>query len=88
MSDMTRAEWENWIATRPKQIQDLAQEFPWGMRIVSPDVTLFVIGWDDRDALVVSKVDPRSDYEEAKENTRVLKAKFLRDAGFVGARPQ
>ena len=74
------AVFDDWLATRPQSVRDLAAEFPLLTEIEMPDgVTMLVIGWTENDSLVISSIDPRTDYDAAYAERTYLCAAHLRD---------
>lgn len=72
--------WKEWIATRPECVQKLAAEFPPGTKIIfEGDGTIaFIIGYNEDDSLIITKVDPSRDYQKALEARRYICAEHLR----------
>lgn len=63
---------ETWLEGRPDVIKQLAHEFPPGSKLEDPDGagTLYVVGYNEGDMLVVSGIDPTVDYEGAANGAR------------------
>jgi hypothetical protein len=80
------ATFEEWLKTRPPQVQALAAEFPLDYIIpqkltakLSKDRQYFVIGWTEDDHLIISHIDPFLDYDEGLNNRQYLCAAHLRE---------
>lgn len=56
-------QFDTWLATRPPQIQALAKRFPLGTVINNSGSLMYLIGYNEGEALIVSPVDPSQDYE-------------------------
>ena len=74
------AVFDDWLATRPQSVRDLAAEFPLLTSVQMPDgKQMLVIGWTEGDSLIISPVDPRTDYDGAYSARTYLCAAHLRD---------
>jgi hypothetical protein len=61
-------ELEEWIASRPKEIQELYKKYPIGTTFLLEGKKLFLVGYQettDRPGFLVSETDPYEDYEKA-----------------------
>lgn len=71
-----REEYEEWLATRPATVRNLARRFVPGMLIDVDGVTHWVIGYHeeegDKCGLIISSINPRERYQEA-----VAKKKYI-----------
>lgn len=73
MSDL-----DDWLASRPDCVRQLAAEFPIGTEVHVGDVVLHVIGYTEADQVIVSPVWAADDYEESLAQKQVLCASHLR----------
>lgn len=69
---------DDWLATKPKCVRELAAEFPPGTQLDIHGVTNWVIGWTENDALVVSELDPNVDFDAAHEQRGYVCAEHFR----------
>lgn len=67
-----------WIASRPESVQRLAAEFPLGTVFDTGKGRWYLVGWTENDSLIVSRVDPRRDYEGAMNSKQYLCASHFR----------
>lgn len=76
---------QEWLKTRPPEIQALCAEFPLGTEIpkslteAKDDHQWMVIGYGDNDNLVISYLDPTEDYHRSMEVRERIHAQHLRD---------
>lgn len=76
-----RREFEAWYASRPAAVQALVRKFPAGATVVRLEgVDHFVLGYTEDDKLIVSQVDPTSDYDRAMAEKVYVCAKHLEPA--------
>jgi len=76
-------EYAEWLSARPESVQKFAAEFPPGCVVTGPDgCRFFVIGWTEKDMLIVSEYNPSTDegYAMAIANKEYLCAKHVRGA--------
>ena len=67
MKDVLQAMTE-WLNTRPPAIKALAEQFPPGSAVTVNNEVFFIIGYTEgkeKSDLIVSKLNPVEDYEEA-----------------------
>lgn len=58
--------YKDWLKTRPKSVQKLAAEFPLGSECEGRNgEILFIIGYTEDDAIVLTPINPSDDYESA-----------------------
>lgn len=67
-----------WIASRPESVQKLAAEFPLGTSFDVRGETLYLVGYNEDDSLIVSRFDPYEDYEAAVGSQQRLCASHFR----------
>lgn len=71
-------EWQAWVATRPKVVQELAAEFPVGSTFTGDDgETLYLVGYDEDGNLLVVDQDPL-EHEFNQDTSQVLCADCCR----------
>lgn len=76
---------QEWLQDKPQIIKDLATKFPPGTMIVIPDRGEYhVVGWNEGNAIIVSRVDPFQDYDRAIENVEYICADHI--LGVIGTR--
>ena len=69
---------EAWLLTRPECVQRLAREFP-PMSVFSiDDEKHWLIGWTEDDQLIVSPVNPQSDYDGSRHAKKLVCAEHFR----------
>jgi hypothetical protein len=78
MNDFEK-EYEKWMESRPECVQELAKRFPIHSRFVIEDTVYFLIGYNEDDSLIVSKINPNEDYDKAIETKEYICAKHLTD---------
>lgn len=69
-----------WLFDRPEHVQSLAREFPPGTVLTCNDCRLYLIGYNEENCLILSKVDPFKDYERALKNKVYISADTVRTA--------
>ena len=69
---------EQWLATRPESVRELAKEFPLGLEIGVGGVTHYLIGYTEDDSLIISPIWPGDDYDAAYEARQHVCADHLR----------
>jgi hypothetical protein len=72
--------WEEWIASRPECVQRLAREFPVGITLAIHGSRYYLLGYNESDMLLVSKINPREDYDGALAATEYIHADCVRKA--------
>ena len=82
---MLELTFEDWIATRPGCIQELAARFPPRTELLLPDgATVYVVGYaemEDADPwLHISEVDPLEDYERSVATMELVCADCFQEA--------
>lgn len=68
-----------WIASRPECVQKLAAEFPLGSSFKVRGETLYLVGYNENDSLIVSRFNPAIDYEAATSSQQYLCASHCRE---------
>ncbi len=58
---------EQWLKTRPPEIQKLGKEFPVGTKVTVPGQTKLwtLVGYAEGDVLLISPIDPLVDYKSS-----------------------
>jgi len=64
-------------------VQELAKEFPPGTRIILHGARWHLMGYTERDGLIITSTDPIEDYDVAVAARRTIHAQHVRD-GEVG----
>lgn len=68
-----------WLESRPESVQKLAAEFPMGSTFDVPGKGKFwLLGYNEEDMLIVSRVDPCEDWIKANEGREYLCASHCR----------
>ncbi len=81
MSDQERRVFYEWLSTRPPSVQKLGMEFPYTSVLMVADKPMFVIGYTENDMLILSSIDPRTDYDRAREVAEYVCARHFRLEG-------
>jgi len=77
MTDLSK-EFEEWLANRPPSVQALGRQFPIGSRIADfTGVVAHVIGYTESNEVIMSTVDPFTNYDAA------VSQRFYVDAGVL-----
>jgi hypothetical protein len=72
---------EEWVATRPQIIKDLAALYPPGALLLIQKKQLYVLGYTESGGLLVSETDPCEEYARAVETRQLLCGRCI---GFHG----
>jgi len=68
-----------WLASRPKEIQELAKEFPIGGQVEVPDEGYWwIVGYGEGDRLLISPLRPDEDYDAAMNARQSVCAEHYR----------
>ena len=67
-----------WLKTRPQCVQDLAREFPLGSTFDIDGETLYLVGYNEGDMLIVSPISLADDYDAALEQKLYVHASHFR----------
>jgi hypothetical protein len=69
------SEMEDWVATRPKWVQEAFAEFPCGAQIDFEDGPWYVLGYADgvkgEQLVIITQTNPYHDYDRAVEGRRM-----------------
>lgn len=71
---------EAWLKTRPECVQKLAKEFPLNITVQLKGKLLYMVGYNEKDTLIMSEINPSEDYEGAIEHRVYICAEHLREA--------
>lgn len=69
-----------WIASRPESVQRLAAEFPLGTVFKVRGENLYLVGYNENDTVLVSRIDPYVDYDGAVGSQQWMHAIHFRKA--------
>lgn len=70
---------QEWLATRPPEIQKLAREFPPGSEVTVSGKAYYVVSYADNDVIGITPFPPGSCFDLAIENRQHVHAKCLRE---------
>ena len=73
------SEMDEWLSTRPECVQALAREFQIGSPVCTKDgEMMWLIGYTERDQLILSPIHPSADYDKALASRVVVCASHYR----------
>lgn len=73
---MTHRAIEEWLATRPESVQQLAKKYP---LLSTINNQWYVIGYTENDMLVISTIHPVQDYKLSIANRKYVCVEHLMD---------
>lgn len=73
MTKEQQTAWNEWLETRPECVQNLAKRFPLGMKFLIGNHLMYLIGYSEKDELLLTSIDPAKDYDNAVEKRIPIK---------------
>lgn len=74
---------ERWLATRPESVRKLAAEFPLGTTFLIKGERFYLLGYNENDMIIISKINPHEEYDEALANKEYVCAEHVRTASTI-----
>ena len=65
MNQEQKSMWEEWLATRPEVVRQMARRYPPGTKFRIHDEVMHVMSYEESGGLSVTATDPAEDYEKA-----------------------
>ena len=83
----TDVELGEWLKSKSDGVQLLALEFPAGTTFLNSDgILLWLVGYTDGNALLMSPIDPHKDYDAAAASYVRVEANDVRNANSASAK--
>ena len=71
--------YEEWLATRTKIVQELAERFPPGTIFLTKGTMMYVVSYYEDGGLGISSIDPFEDYEKSFDERQYICSDCLKD---------